>query len=176
MQEWDTHRVKTEHGVYHVLQIPQQEPMAQKSSHSILVLPNRLDARSNSRPGLAGHLFHPRVRQFSILLQRLILPLSPPLTSWPNSTNIVLLIVSAVCTIVSFTEIVLFAATRLHPLTYLTLQLVKTSVWFVLFVLSAVNTTRVQIEMQAQAEQGYNYGSSEEYFYILWFAEPLVLL
>ena len=106
---------------------------------------------------------------------RLILP-SSPLTSWPNSTNIVLLIVSAVCTIVSFTEIVLFAATRLHPLTYLTLQLGKTSFWFVLFVLSAVNTTRVQIEMETQEEQGYNFGSSEGYFYILWFAEPLVLL
>ena len=105
----------------------------------------------------------------------LIKPL-PLLTSWPNSTNIVLLIVSAVCTIVSFTEIVLFAATRLHPLTYLTLQLVKTTIWFVLFVLSAVNTTRVQIEMAAQEEKGYNYGSSEGYFYILWFAEPLVLL
>ena len=106
---------------------------------------------------------------------QLILPLSP-LTSWQNSTNIVLLIVSAVCTIVSFTEIVLFAATRLHPLTYLTLQLGKTSIWFVLFVLSAVNTTRVQIEMEAQEAQGYNFGSSEGYFYILWFAEPLVLL
>lgn len=106
---------------------------------------------------------------------RLTMPL-PLLTTWPTSTNIVLLIVSAVCTIVSFTEIVLFAATRLHPLTYLTLQLVKTTIWFVLFVLSAVNTTRVQIEMEAQEEKGYNYGSSEGYFYILWFAEPLVLL
>ena len=106
---------------------------------------------------------------------RLILP-SYPLTFWPNSTNIVLLIVSAVCTIVSFTEIVLFAANKLHPLTYLALQLVKTSIWFVLFVLSAVNTTRVQIEMQGQEEQGYNFGSSQGYFYLVWFAEPLVLL
>ena len=36
--------------------------MAQKSPRSILVLPNRLDARSNIRFGLAGYLFHPNVR------------------------------------------------------------------------------------------------------------------
>ena len=48
--------------VHHVLQIPQQEPLAQKSPRSILVLPNRLDARSNIRPRLAGYLFHSIVR------------------------------------------------------------------------------------------------------------------
>ena len=36
--------------------------MAQKSSRSILVLPNRPDARSNIRRGLAGYLFHSTVR------------------------------------------------------------------------------------------------------------------
>ena len=59
--------MRSEDGVYHVLQVPQQEPMAQKSPHSILVLPNRLDARSNIRLGLAGYLFHPTVRNSPFL-------------------------------------------------------------------------------------------------------------
>ena len=94
----------------------------------------------------------------------------------PNSTNIVILIVSAICAVLSVTEIILFAATRLHPLTYLILQLGKTITWFVLFVLAAVDSTKVQNEMKGAEEQGYDLGSRSEYFYLQWFAEPLVLL
>ncbi|CAF9930566.1 hypothetical protein IMSHALPRED_008220 [Imshaugia aleurites] len=53
-----------------------------------------------------------------------------------NSNVIIVVIISAVCIVLSVTEIILFAATRLHPLTYLILQLTKTKTWFVLFVLS----------------------------------------
>ena len=51
-----SHRMRSEHGVYHVLQVSQQEPVAQKSPHSVLVLPNRLHARSNIHPDLAGYV------------------------------------------------------------------------------------------------------------------------
>ena len=149
--------------------------MAQTSPRSILVLPNQLNAHHHIRLGLAGCLCNFNVRNSLIPSPP---PTSPqhPLTCCLNSTNIVLLIVSAACIIVSITEIVLFATTRLHPLTYLTLQLIKTTTWFVLFVLAAVNTTRVQIEMAAKEEQGYSFGNNLEYFELLWFAEPLVLL
>ena len=58
---------------------------------------------------------------------------------FPNSTNIVILITSALCIVLSITEIVLYAATRLHPLTYLILQLVKMTDWLVLLAIAVYN-------------------------------------
>lgn len=113
-------------------------------------------------------LFFPTLSSFPPNLRSLTWP--------PNSTNIVLLLVSAVCTVLSVTEIILFAATRLHPFTYLNLQLVKTVMWFLLFVLAAVDTARVQSEMEADGKQGNSLGNATGYFYLLWFGEPLVLL
>ncbi|KAL9137590.1 MAG: hypothetical protein Q9175_001215, partial [Cornicularia normoerica] len=90
-------------------------------------------------------------------------------------TNTVGLIISAVCTVLSFIEIILFAATRLHPLTYLILQLVKTITWFVLFALAAVDTMRVKGEMKVEEGQGYSLGDSSEYSFLEGFVEALVL-
>ncbi|KAL9067722.1 MAG: hypothetical protein Q9161_006714 [Pseudevernia consocians] len=98
-----------------------------------------------------------------------------PLTERPNSTNIVVLLISAVCTVLCVTEIILFATTRLHPLTYLILQLVKTIIWLVLFALAAVDTVRVQGEMKAEEAQEYSLGNTSGYFLLEGFVETLVM-
>ena len=148
--------------------------MAQESPRSILGLPTYLHTRPNIRLHLAPCLF--RVSSVRKSPPSLFPHHSFRSPNRPNSTNIVILIVSAICAVLSVTEIILFAATRLHPLTYLILQLVKTVTWFVLFVLAAVDSTKVQNEMKGAEEQGYDLGSRSEYFYLQWFAEPLVLL
>lgn len=91
-------------------------------------------------------------------------------TNRPNSTIIILLLISAICAVLSITEIILFIASKLHPLTYLILQLVKTTTWLVLFALAAVGTTRLE------EEQGYSLGSSTGSFIFVGFAENLALL
>ncbi|CAD6583680.1 MAG: hypothetical protein ASARMPREDX12_001342 [Alectoria sarmentosa] len=92
-----------------------------------------------------------------------------------ESVDIVVLIISAVCTVLSVTEIILFAATTLHPLTYLILQLVKTITWLVLFALAAVDTMRAQDEMKVEKSQGYGLGTGSEHIFLEEFVEPLVL-
>ena len=152
--------------------------MAQKSTHSVLGLPAQLHARIHTRLHLATCLFRiPNVRISSALSFTAFTSLHFFCSlNRRNSTNGVILIVSAVCSILSVTEIILFAASRLHPLTYLLLQLVKMITWFVLFVQAAVDTTRVNNEMEGEDKQGYSLGDRSEYFYLQWFAEPLVLL
>lgn len=86
-------------------------------------------------------------------------------------TNFITLIISAVCTILSVAEIILFAATRLHPLTYRILQLVKTIIWFILFALATVDTIAVQEEVKAEQVQGFD----SEHFFLEGFVETLVL-
>lgn len=127
-------------------------------------------------PSSSGYvpIADPKRTQASLLLSPLLLTPTHPIG--PNSANIVILITSAICTIVAVVEIILFAATRLDPLTNLILQLAKAITWLVLFVQAAVATTPVQNELEPEDEQGYSLGSREEYFYLQCFAEPLVLL
>lgn len=87
-------------------------------------------------------------------------------------TNIIVLIISVVCTVLAATEIILFAATRLHPLIYLILQLVKTVTWLVLFALVVVDTIRVQ---KVEESRGYSSGISSVYLFLEGFVETLVL-
>lgn len=133
----------------------------------------------HSYPSSSGYVPIPDSKCTHLLstrLQRFSFPAPFRSPNRRNSTNGVILIVSAVCTVLSVTEIILFAASRLHPLTYLLLQLVKMITWFALFVQAAVDTTRVQNEMGIADKQGYSLGDRSEYFYLQWFAEPLVLL
>ena len=164
-----------QHKVQHVLQIPHQEPMAQASPCPILGLPTQLHARFHIHLHLATCLS--RIRSVSKPhFFFFFFPATPGHPIELHSANVVILIISAVCTILAVVEIILFAATRLDPLTNLILQLAKTITWFVLFVLAAVATTPVQNEMETEDKQGYSLGSRSEYFYLQWFAEPLVLL
>ena len=103
----------------------------------------------------------------------------PPLLQleiWPqlsltriNSTNILILIISALCIVLSITEIILYAATRLHPLTYLILQLVKMTIWGVLLAIAVYKLT-VLGGVKAEEEAGL------VYFFLQGFVETLVLL
>ena len=49
------------------------------------------------------------------------------------------------CLIVDLAEITSFAAGHLRPLPHLLLQIVKTTIWFVLFMLSVVNLSKWQV-------------------------------
>ena len=62
--------------------------------------------------------------------------------SWINSINTAIFVISGICIVLVVTEIILFTATRLHPLAYLILQLGKTITWLVFFTLAAVGTAR----------------------------------
>ncbi|CAF9925657.1 MAG: hypothetical protein HETSPECPRED_005887 [Heterodermia speciosa] len=52
--------------------------------------------------------------------------------------DFVILVFCAICMILTVTEIVLFARSKLHSITYLTLQAVKTGVWAIVFILVLV--------------------------------------
>lgn len=152
--------------------------MAQKGPHPLVGHPTHIHARSHLHH-LVTYLYRtPKVRN-------LVFPFLPknhstlPLfTDRPNSISIAVLVISAVCAILSVTEIVLFAATKLHPLLYLCLQLVKTITWFVLFAVAAVNTRRAQAEIKAyqEEEQGDNTGITPESASLGGFLENLALL
>lgn len=149
--------------------------MAQASPCPILGLPTQLHARFHLPLHLAPCLSRIRsVRKPPSFFSPLLLTPTHPIG--PNSANIVILITSAICTIVAVVEIILFAATRLDPLTNVILQLAKAITWLVLFVQAALATTPVQNDLEPEDEQGYSLGSREEYFYLQCFAEPLVLL
>lgn len=60
----------------------------------------------------------------------------------PLSTDIAVLVISAICIVLVVTEIILFTTTRLHPLTYMILQSGKTITWLVLFTLAAIDSAR----------------------------------
>ena len=148
--------------------------MAQASPCALLGLPTQLHARFHIHLHLAACLS--RIRSVRKPPSFFFPSAAPTHPIRPNSANIVILITSAICTIVAVVEIILFAATRLDPLTNLIMQLAKAITWLVLFVQAAVATTPVQNELESEDEQGYSLGSREEYFYLQCFAEPLVLL
>ena len=58
--------------------------------------------------------------------------------------DFVILIFCAICLILTVTEIVLFARSRLHSITYLSMQAVKTGVWAIVFVLVLVSPSSSQ--------------------------------
>jgi len=75
------------------------------------------------------------------------LPQKHPPTSRDHQLNkhrfrraeIVLLIICAICVLLNVIEIILFIPGKLGPLTYLTSQVVKTTIWLILFVIGIVN-------------------------------------
>ena len=152
--------------------------MAQKGPRSVLGLPTRLHVRSNDCLGLVQCLFRiPKVCNPPLLLIHMLVPIHSDSrsTDGPNSANIGILIISIVCAVLSVTEIILYVALRLHPLTYLILQLIKTITWLVLFALAAVDTMRVQ-GAKAEGKQGYSLGTRSGYVLLVQFVEDLVLL
>ncbi|KAF6238538.1 hypothetical protein HO173_003043 [Letharia columbiana] len=92
-----------------------------------------------------------------------------------RNTNIVVLIISGVCMVLSVIEIILFVVIRLYPLTYLILQLVKTIMWLVLSALAAAESRRVQKATKVDEDQGYNSGVTPEYLVLAGLGETLVL-
>ena len=61
-----------------------------------------------------------------------------------NRYDFVILVFCAICMILTVTEIVLFARSKLHSITYLTLQAVKTGVWAIVFILVLVSPSNSQ--------------------------------
>ena len=117
--------------------------MAQECSRSILGLSTLLPARSSIVLRLGDSLRRtPKVTGSSLLQLRYHFARTSAHVSWINSTNIAVLVISAICIVLVVTEIILFTATRLHPLAYLILQLGKTITWLVFFTLAAIDTER----------------------------------
>ena len=54
------------------------------------------------------------------------------------------MVFDAVCIILNITEIVLFAKKKLAPITYLVLQVVKTSIWTIVFIVYIVRLATIQ--------------------------------
>ena len=128
--------------------------MAQECPRSILGLPTRLPTRSSILLRLGNCLCRiPKVKRPSLLQPSLNFAPTSTHVFWLNSTNIAVLVISGICIVLVVTEIIVFTATRLHPLAYLILQLGKTITWFVLFTLAAMDTAR-------DAAQGYSPSTS----------------
>ena len=116
--------------------------MAQECPRSILGPSTLLPARSSIDLRLGDALRHTQVTGSSLLqLRRYFDPTSAHL-SWINSTNITVIVLSGIYIVLVVTEIILFTATRLHPLAYLILQVGKTTTWLVFFTLAAIGTAR----------------------------------
>ena len=56
--------------------------------------------------------------------------------------ELLIIIICAVCLILDITEIILFAKHILQPLIYLVLSVVKTTVWFIIFMITVVGTVK----------------------------------
>ncbi|CAD6592440.1 MAG: hypothetical protein ASARMPREDX12_006088 [Alectoria sarmentosa] len=59
-----------------------------------------------------------------------------------EASGLLQIIICAVCIILDVTEIILFARGTLQPITYLVLQCVKTTLWFIIFLIAAVGGVR----------------------------------
>ncbi|KAI9881547.1 MAG: hypothetical protein M1830_000111 [Pleopsidium flavum] len=53
--------------------------------------------------------------------------------------EIILIIICSVCALLDIIEIILFVPGKLKPLTYLIFQVIKTTIWLILFLISVVN-------------------------------------
>ena len=63
-----------------------------------------------------------------------------------SSITMISIIVS--CIIIDLAEIITFATSKLQPLTYVLSQVVKTTTWVVLFTLSVVDPSKLQISQE----------------------------
>ena len=61
---------------------------------------------------------------------------------YPCSAALLEMIICAVCVILDVTEIILFAKANLQPVTYLVFQCVKTTMWFIIFLITVVADVR----------------------------------
>ena len=113
--------------------------MAQECPRSILGLSTLLPTRSSILLRIRNSLHPTQVTGSSLLQLRYNFAPTSAHVSCINSTDITVLVISAICIVLVITEIVLFAATTLHPLAYLILQLGKTIAWFVVFTLAAID-------------------------------------
>ena len=116
--------------------------MAQECPRSILGLSTLVPGRSSIVLRVGDSLRHTQVTGSSLLHLRYYFAPTSAHVSWINSTDIAVLIMSAICIVLVVTEIILFGTTRLHPLTYLILQSGKTITWLVLFTLAAIDSAR----------------------------------
>ena len=116
--------------------------MAQECPRSILGLSTLLLTRFSIVLRMGDSLRHTQVTGSFLLQLRYNFAPTSAHVSCINSTDIAVLVISAFCIVLVMTEIILFAATTLHPLAYLILQLGKTITWFVLFTLAAIDSAR----------------------------------
>ena len=116
--------------------------MAQECPRFILGLSTLFPSCSSIVLRLGESLHHTQVTGSSLPQLRYYFAPTSAHVSWINSTDIAVLVISAICIVLVITEIILFAATRLHPLPYLILQLGKAIIWLVLFTLAAIDSAR----------------------------------
>ena len=116
--------------------------MAQECPRSILGLSTLLPARPSIDLRLGDVLRPIQVTGSSLLQLRDYFAPTSAHVSWINSTNITVIVIIGICIVLVVTEIILFTATRLHPLVYFIFQLGKAITWLVFFTLAAIGTAR----------------------------------
>ena len=115
--------------------------MAQESLDTIL---DRSDVL-NGGPAWSGRL-HSNIQHTGVRTAQY----TSYLTDEWHSSELVSILLCAVCLVLDITEIILFAKHSLQPLTYLVFQCVKTTIWFILFVIVLAQSMKEQ-----QSELGY---------------------
>lgn len=67
----------------------------------------------------------------------------------------------AVCIVIDITEIILFAKRKLAPVTYLVLQVVKTGIWIIVFVIYMVRLVSLAEGGRGSTVSGFLSGDLE---------------
>lgn len=74
-----------------------------------------------------------------------------------NRASLIIICICSFCAILDLTEIILFAASKLKAITYLVLQVVKTIIWFTIFVIAFVNVTNWERKASSTDGVGRDY-------------------
>ena len=81
--------------------------------------------------------------------------------------------ICAICIILIITEIILFARMHLKPLTYLVLQVVKATLWIILFLMTLVGVNRGS--GSSAASEPVSFGSFS-YYLLAGLIESIIVL